>query len=118
MHVTVACPGPIDVGEEATSTRMVYGADGLMQQKNTSKSKKRVPVKVAAALIAKAAYYKLDECWISNHPVLLMGYIMQYMPSIAMKILKRIGPGRVRQFQDGSGTGYDLGGMLAGNKGD
>lgn len=30
------------------------------------------PARVAE-LIGKAAYYKVDECWIANHPVLLMG---------------------------------------------
>lgn len=30
------------------------------------------PARVAE-LIGKAAYYKVDECWIAQHPVLLMG---------------------------------------------
>lgn len=30
------------------------------------------PARVAE-LIGQAAYYKVDECWIARHPVLLMG---------------------------------------------
>jgi hypothetical protein len=54
----------------------------------------------------------MDECWISNHPILLMGYLVQYLPKVAMRLLKKIGPGRVKQFNDGKGTGYEFTKML------
>ena len=110
IYATVVCPGPIHSDE--SEARMVYGKDGLIPQKNTSNSKKRVPVKVVASLVAKAAYHKLDECWISNHPILLMGYLVEYLPKVAMRLLKKIGPGRVKQFSDGKGTGYEFSKML------
>lgn len=110
IYSTVVCPGPIHSDE--SEARMVYGKDGLIPQKNTSNSKKRVSVKVVAHLVAKAAYHRMDECWISNHPILLMGYLVQYLPKVAMRLLKKIGPGRVKQFNDGKGTGYEFSKML------
>lgn len=112
VGVTVVCPGPIESGEDDNKTRMVYGKDGMMPQKSSKKSSKRVPVKVVASLVAKAAYHKLDECWISYHPVLFMAYLMRYTPGLAMKLLQRIGPKRVKQFTEGTGTGYDVKSML------
>jgi dehydrogenase/reductase SDR family member 7 len=111
VGATVCCPGPLATGNDG-KPRVVYGANGLIQQANTGMSKKRVHATRAAELIAAAAYYKLDEAWIAFHPVLLMGYLMQYMPSLGMKVLKKIGPGRVALLKDGSGMGYDVAAML------
>lgn len=113
VGVTVCCPGPISTGND-NQVRTVYGPRGMIPQKASSSGKpsKRVDAQIAAELIARAAYHKLDECWIAYHPVLLMGYLMQYLPWLGMKVLKRVGPGRVRQLRDGSGSGYDVGSML------
>ena len=111
VGATVCCPGPLATGADG-KPRLVYGANGLIQQANTGMSKKRVSATRAAELIAAAAYYKLDEAWIAFHPVLLMGYLMQYVPSFGMKVLKKIGPGRVALLKDGSGSGYDVAAML------
>jgi len=43
---------------------------------------------------------------------LFMGYLMQLTPGIAMSLLKKVGPGRVRQLDKGSGTGYEVVDML------
>jgi len=109
--VTVCCPGPLATGFDG-KPRIVFGSNGFIEQASTGMSKSRVPVRTAAALILKAAYHGLDECWIAYHPVLLIGYVMQYMPVVGMAVLKRIGPGRVRQLRDGSGSGYEVVGML------
>jgi dehydrogenase/reductase SDR family protein 7 len=111
VGATVCCPGPLATGKDG-KPRVVYGANGLIEQANTGMSKKRVSAARAAELIAAAAYYKLDETWIAFHPVLLMGYLMQYLPSFGMKVLKRIGPGRVALLKDGRGMGYDVAAML------
>ena len=112
VGATVVCPGPL---ASTACQRMVYGSTGLMQQAvQTGMSKKRVGVEQCAALVAAAAYHNLDECWIAFHPVLLMGYLMQYVPTLGMAVLKRIGPGRVSQLRDGSGSGYDVRAMLSG----
>ena len=115
VGATVCCPGPLATGGDG-KPRVVYGSQGLIFQANTGMSKKRVSAVRAAELIATAAYYKMDEVWIAYHPVLLMGYLMQYIPQLGMKVLKKIGPGRVAQLRDGSGSGYDVGAMLSKGK--
>jgi dehydrogenase/reductase SDR family protein 7 len=113
IRVSVVCPGPVDAGTDGDSaSRKVYGCDGLMEQKNKSKSGARVSLGVFAKLTLRAVYHELDEVMITNHPVLLMGYLTRYIPAVAMRILKKVGPGRVRQLETGSGTGYDVSSMV------
>lgn len=114
IDVSVICPGPVDLGE-GTQPRKVFGKHGLIEQKNTSKTSKRVSIDMFTKLALRAVYNKVEECWISKHPVLLMGYVMQFFPKLGMSILKKIGPGRVRQFDKGTGTGYDVMKMLHGD---
>ena len=111
ISVSVICPGPVDAGDQ-TQPRRVYGRDGMMEQKNSSKSSKRVNIDVFSNLALRAVYHKLDECWITKNPILFMGYLMQLMPGIAMALLKKVGPGRVHQLDKGSGTGYEVVDML------
>jgi dehydrogenase/reductase SDR family protein 7 len=111
IEVSVICPGPVDAGDNG-GNRMVYGKDGMMEQKNKSKSRARVSLDMFARMVLRAVYNKINVCMISNHPVLLMGYVMQYAPRIAMKVLRKAGPGRVKQLETGSGTGYDVRAMM------
>ncbi|KAI8102485.1 hypothetical protein M9435_006085 [Picochlorum sp. BPE23] len=111
IEVTVVNPGPIDVGENARP-RMVFGKDGLMEQKNTSASSKRVSIDTVTELVLRAVYHKVSDCWITRHPVLFMGYLMQVVPRAALVLLKKVGPGRVTQLDKGTGTGYDVAAML------
>ncbi|EFN55180.1 hypothetical protein CHLNCDRAFT_134329 [Chlorella variabilis] len=106
VGATVCCPGPLATGLDG-KPRVVYGASGLIMQANTGMSKKRVSAGRAAELIARAAYHGLDECWIAYHPVLLLGYLMQYAPWLGMKVLKRVGPARARALRAGK-SGYDM----------
>lgn len=110
VGATLCCPGPLATGLDG-KPRMVYGANGLVTQAATGMSKKRVSTARAAELITRAAYHCLDECWIANHPVLLLGYIMQYVPWLGMLVLKRVGPARARALRDGK-SGYDMAALL------
>lgn len=128
IGATICCPGPLDTSTQITRAtegegegittdtrkpRMVYGADGLIAQHVSEKSsKKRLPATKAAELIATAAYHRVDECWIAQHPVLLMGYVSQHLPGLSMTILKKIGANRALQLRDGSGTGYEVKSMF------
>lgn len=40
-------------------------------------------------------------------------YLTQYVPQLAMAVLKQVGPSRARARQLG-GSGYDVGGLLKG----
>ena len=73
ITVTIACPGPVATGSEATP-RNVFSPDGLTaKHEERGGSKKRLSPARVAALIARAAYNRLDMCWIAKHPVLLLG---------------------------------------------
>lgn len=51
----------------------------------------------------------MQEAWIAKHPVLLMGYLQQYVPAAAEVVLKKIGPKRARALREGkSGYSYNL----------
>lgn len=52
------------------------------------------------------------QVWIARQPVLVMGYLMQYLPWAGTAVLQRVGPSRARQLRDGSGSGYDVAAML------
>lgn len=74
--MSLCCPGPAATGS-AQHPRSIYSGTGLITTASTDKgsSKRMAPARVAQ-LIGKAAYYKVDECWIARHPVLLMGEIL------------------------------------------
>ncbi|KAI7846257.1 hypothetical protein COHA_000237 [Chlorella ohadii] len=110
VGATICCPGPLATGGDG-KPRLVYGPKGLIQQAATGMSKKRVGTARAADLIARAAYHKLDECWIAYHPVLLLGYLMQYTPSLGMAVLKRVGPARAQALKEGR-SGYDTAALI------
>lgn len=113
VTVSLCCPGPTATGAP-NQPRSIYSGTGLITTASSDKasSKRMAPARVAE-LIGKAAYYKVDECWIANHPVLLMGYLMQYSPSLGMLVMKLVGPGRAAQLKGGR-SGYDVKSMLFG----
>ena len=73
VTVTLCCPGPAATGSPS-QPRSIYSGTGLITTASSDKgsSKRMAPARVAE-LIGKAAYYRVDECWIAKHPVLLMG---------------------------------------------
>ena len=84
--MTIACPGPVATGSEATP-RNVFSSQGLTaKHEERGGSKKRLSPARVAALIARAAYNRLDMCWIAKHPVLLLGELLQHMTSSIMSL--------------------------------
>ena len=76
VTVTIACPGPVATGSEATP-RNVFSSQGLTaKHEERGGSKNRLSPARVAALIARAAYNRLDMCWIAKHPVLLLGELL------------------------------------------
>lgn len=73
VTVTIACPGPVATGTE-DAPRNVFSSEGLTaKHEERGGSRKRLSPARAAELIARAAYNRLDMCWIAKHPVLLLG---------------------------------------------
>ena len=111
----------------------MYGATGL--QPAIDSGKDRLSATEAAAWVGAAAHHGLDRVWISKQPVLSLGaqpdpcipdldspavfrcfnafrscgagYAMQYLPSLAMLLLTRIGPARARALKAGK-SGYNV----------
>jgi dehydrogenase/reductase SDR family protein 7 len=73
VQVTIACPGPVATGSLDTP-RNVFSSEGLTAKHvERGGAKKRLAPARVAELIARAAFNRLDVCWIAKHPVLLLG---------------------------------------------
>ncbi|MQM09393.1 hypothetical protein Taro_042270 [Colocasia esculenta] len=82
IKVTIVCPGPIE-------TSKVLGVS------TSQHSEKRVSSERCAELTIVAATHGLKEAWISYQPVLLVMYLVQYMPTIGYWLMDKVGPNRV-----------------------
>ncbi|KAL2330154.1 hypothetical protein Fmac_017735 [Flemingia macrophylla] len=91
-EVTVVCPGPIATSNNAGSR---------------VPSEKRVSSERCAELTIIAATHGLKEAWISYQPVLLVMYLVQYMPTVGYWFLDKIGKNRVEAAEQ-KGNTYSL----------
>ncbi|KAF9611684.1 hypothetical protein IFM89_034867 [Coptis chinensis] len=80
IKVTIVCPGPIETSKNVGANSSVL---------------KRVSSERCAELTVVAASHGLKEAWISDQPVLIIMYLIQYMPSIGYWIMDKIGGNRV-----------------------
>ncbi|RZC81524.1 hypothetical protein C5167_044106 [Papaver somniferum] len=103
IKVTVVCPGPIDTpnGTGAGSSSQ-KGSSGMVSSER------------CAELTIIAATHGLKEAWISDHPVLTIMYLAQYMPGIGFWIMDKIGGDRVRTASEKGDT--DSWSLLFGKK--
>lgn len=116
ISVTIVCPGPVAPPVGEVSTRSLYGPNGPIQRHEVPDSK-RMPASRAAVLIANAMAAGVAECWLAKQPVLLMAYLMQYVPQLGLAVMKQIGPKRARALSSGQ-SGYNVGAFLkAGSSG-
>ncbi|KAK8949404.1 11-beta-hydroxysteroid dehydrogenase-like 4A [Platanthera zijinensis] len=83
IKVTVVCPGPI-------RTYTTSGAGS-----SHSGSCKYVSSERCAELTIVAATNGLKEAWISDQPVLLVMYLVQYMPTVGFWLMDKIGGNRM-----------------------
>ena len=77
VGVTVCCPGPIAATHEG-QMRAVWGAQGLTSKPAQLGSGSRQHPSRVASLIGTATYHGLQECWISKHPILLLGRVCSH----------------------------------------
>ncbi|GAB2287135.1 hypothetical protein Dimus_021521 [Dionaea muscipula] len=85
IKVTIVCPGPIETSKNS-------GA-GTPIQKGISE--RRVSSERCAELTIIAASHGLKEAWISYQPVLAVMYLVQYMPSLGLWFMDKVGARRV-----------------------
>ncbi|KAJ1686129.1 hypothetical protein LUZ63_017519 [Rhynchospora breviuscula] len=96
IGVTVICPGPIQTENSAGGPE------------------KRVPSERCAELTIIAATHGVKEAWISYQPVLLVMYLVQYMPTIGFWLMDKVGANRINAAAK-KGNTYTLS-LLFGNK--
>ena len=107
IGVTICCPGPIRF-EEDVLMRFAYHEEGIVKKEVAQT--KGLPVHKAVKLIALAIEHRMRECWMAKQPILLMAYIMQYIPTIGSYIMDMIGPRRSAAVK--KGDGYSIKAML------
>lgn len=81
--------------ETGRSSRIVFGKEGLVEEKVTRSS--GVPSQRLVELIALATEHNLAECWIVKQPILLLAYLLQYNPRLGLYLLEQIGPSRAKK---------------------
>lgn len=94
IKVTIVCPGPIHTYKNSASTST--GQSGT--------SEKRVPAERCAELTIVAASHGLKEAWISYQPVLLVMYLVQYMPTFGYWFMDKIGGKRLEAAESKGNT--------------
>ncbi|KAL3686183.1 hypothetical protein R1sor_004205 [Riccia sorocarpa] len=87
VKVSLICPGPVKTDPASTDDRQ--------------------PLPRVVELIMRSIYYKADETWIAQQPVLSFIYLRQHFPGLASVILQKLGPKRVKK-----GNTYKLSKML------
>ncbi|GMH33602.1 hypothetical protein BSKO_01436 [Bryopsis sp. KO-2023] len=116
LRFSVCCPGPLASSPDGSDPpRVVFGSNGLISEKiETGAGGKRLEPDRAIELIATAMRNNLAECWIAKHPVLFIGYLFQFFPSLGWWLMERYGPSRARQMK--TGEGYSMKKLLFGKK--
>ncbi|XP_010509982.1 PREDICTED: dehydrogenase/reductase SDR family member 7-like isoform X1 [Camelina sativa] len=95
IKVTVVCPGPIETSN----------GTGASTSEDKKSPEKHVSSERCAELTIIAASHNLKEAWISHQPVLLVMYIVQYMPSLGFWLMDKVGGKRV-EFAEKKGNTY------------
>ena len=83
ISILSVCPGPIDTPfmHNIFTEKLSIPVDPKQPKKAGDE---RVSAERCAHLITVTMANKLEEVWISYHPILLFVYINQYLPNIAM----------------------------------
>ncbi|ESQ49768.1 hypothetical protein EUTSA_v10021121mg [Eutrema salsugineum] len=85
IKVTVVCPGPIETSN----------GTGTSTSEDKKSPEKRVSSERCAELTIIAASHNLKEAWISYQPVLLVMYLVQYIPPLGFWLMDKVGGKRV-----------------------
>ncbi|XWS65211.1 hypothetical protein CRYUN_Cryun05aG0073000 [Craigia yunnanensis] len=104
IKVTVVCPGPIETSN----------GSGATTSGTKVSSEKRVSAERCVELTIIAASHGLKEVWISYQPVLVVMYLVQYMPTIGYWLMDKVGGRRVEAAAQ-KGNTYSLS-LLFGKK--
>lgn len=88
LQVTLPCPGPVATNfHQTTST--------------SQKGELKMNVERCARLVMASMLTGGAETWIAQQPTLAFMYLSQYMPTMAQRILNKVGPMRVEMWKAG-----------------
>jgi len=96
--LTVACPGPVFTN---LTSAAFTGKSGQVYGEHQEQDKNRMSASRCAELMVTAIANGLSEVWISRHPVLLITYCMQYLPSLTSRIFRLVGLKRIMTTREG-----------------
>ena len=103
ISVTVICPGPVktelimNAFTEKCGTKF---GERFEEADEEATKKHKVSAERCAFLTAIAIDAKLHEVWISKNPVLLLTYLSQYVPTIALHLLAIAGTSGQGRYRD------------------
>lgn len=102
LRIDLICPGPVD-----TSFHGAVPKDVGLDAKEAPVRELKMPVSRCTALIVSALLMKKGgEFWLTEQPTLLGMYIKQYFPNVFEKTLSKVGPMRVKAWEEGKNL-YD-----------
>mmetsp|Transcript_34240 Transcript_34240/g.97067 ORF Transcript_34240/g.97067 Transcript_34240/m.97067 type:complete len:417 (-) Transcript_34240:316-1566(-) len=110
VGVSLVCPGPV-TADPSKPPRRVYGATGMVDGVDSGSSSARVTPERVAEMLGTAVYHNCPEVWVARHPVLVLAYVMRFIPALAWMALRKVGPKRARAVRDGR-SGYDMSGIM------
>ena len=110
VNVLLVCPGPVK--SEIVEHAIRAEGESVSGKEVYKQDTKIMPTDRCTHLIMKALYWRYDEVWISDQPILAITYLAEYTPGLMRYLMKNfIGPSRIKAFQDG-GSVFDIKLML------
>ncbi|KAM5129897.1 dehydrogenase/reductase SDR family member 7 [Mantella aurantiaca] len=97
ITVSNICPGPVQ--SSIVENAFTEHSDKALGP--TADQTYKMPAKRCARLILVTAANDLNECWIADHPYLMICYFWQYAPTWAWWITGKVGQKRIQNFKSG-----------------
>lgn len=97
ISVSLVCPGP--VATEITENMLRSPSD---KSKSEEAASSKMTVERCTELMLIGMYHRVEEMWISVHPVLLFTFLSTYAPYLSRQLAKYIiAPSRIKAFLTG-----------------
>lgn len=94
ISVSIICPGPVESEIHLTT---IKNPENPTQDEGDKMSTAR-----CTSLVVKGLFYRFEEMWISEQPILALAYVNVYMPWISRQIMSKVaGPKRVKALKEG-----------------
>jgi short-subunit dehydrogenase len=105
LRIDLVCPGPIDTSFHEChiggSSRNKIEADAIKSDGPTGRGLKMPVSRCTSLLVSSITMGSASEYWLAEQPTLLGLYINQLFPGLLQKTLSKVGPMRVKAWEDG-----------------